>query len=187
MVRWEPGTRDRLRSAALELYLAQGYEATTVEQIAARVGVTERTYFRHFSDKREVLFDAEDHLGTAFVDGVANAPDGPPLQIVGAALAASAEFFPTERRPWSRARQTVIEANPALREREMLKLDNLRSSLTAALRDRGVTEPAASVTAGIGLSIFHVAFGSWIADGETRDFARIAQDLLRELRALTSD
>ncbi len=185
-MRWEPGTRDRLRRAALDLYLEQGYEATTVDQIAARVGVTERTYFRHFADKREVLFDAEDNLAAAFVDGLASAPDGPPLTIVATALEASATFFDAERRPWSRARQTVIDANPALREREMLKLDSLRASLTTAMRARGVTEPAASVAAATGMSIFHVAFTQWIAEGETRELAVIEREMLAELRVLTA-
>ena len=88
MVRWEPGTRDRLQAAALDLYVSRGFEQTTVEEIARSVGLTERTFFRHFADKREVLFDGQDRLRQAFVDGVHAAPPdasppGPPLPCHG--------------------------------------------------------------------------------------------------------
>lgn len=187
MARWEPGTRDRLRTAALELYLEQGYEATTVEQIAARAGVTERTYFRHFPDKREVLFDADDHLGKSFVAGITDAAPGPPMALVVAGLEASASVFPDSRRPWSRARQTVIEANPALREREMLKLNSLGTAIAAALRARGIAEPTASVTAQTGLSVFHVAFETWISDAEHRGIGEIQRALIEELKTVVAE
>jgi AcrR family transcriptional regulator len=186
MVRWQPGTRDRLRAAALDLYLDQGYEATSVQQIAERAGVTERTFFRHFPDKREVLFDAEGHLGRAFIEAIATAPDGPPMHLAAAGLAASATLFPAERRPWSRARQNVLDANTPLQERELLKLSNLVAAITAALRDRHVPEPTASIAAQSVMSIFQVAFMQWIADGESREMADIQRTLLGEWRAVAA-
>src|SRR5689334_17156297 len=99
MVRWEPGARERLRAAAMELYISRGYEKTTAADIAQAVGLTERTFFRHFADKREVLFSGQEMLEQAFLDGVAAAPPGAaPLDLVASALSAAATFFPAERR-----------------------------------------------------------------------------------------
>ncbi|QNE20682.1 TetR family transcriptional regulator [Kribbella qitaiheensis] len=182
MVRWEPGAQDRLRQAALELYLKQGFEQTTVGEIARSVGLTERTYFRHFADKREVLFDGQDTLQQAFVDSVTAAPqDASPVELVAAALAASAEFFPAERRQWSRQRQEVIVANPPLQERELLKMARLTAAFTKALRARGVPEPHATLAAESGTTVFTVAFLQWIADGETRSLADVETEVLAEL------
>src|SRR5687767_4710335 len=103
MVRWQPGTRERLQEAALELFARRGYEQTTAAEIAQSVGLTERTFFRHFSDKREVLFQGQDLLLDAFLDGMAAAPDGaPPMELIGTALESVAAFFPHDRRGRSR-------------------------------------------------------------------------------------
>jgi AcrR family transcriptional regulator len=183
MARWEPGAADRLRAAALDLYAARGFEQTTVAEIAGAAGVTERTFFRHFADKREVLFNGQELLEQAFLAGVTAAPEGAsPLEIVAAALASSADLFPDERRPWSRKRQSVIDANPGLQERELLKLAGLAAIVGAAMRERGVAEPAASLAAEAGLTVFRVSFGQWIADGENRTLADIEQAVMRELR-----
>lgn len=184
MVRWEPGTADRLRAAALELYLAQGFDDTTVEQIAAAAGVTERTYYRHFADKREVLFDGQDGLQKAVNGAISDSAAELPLDLVVAALAATTGFFEEERRPWSRARQRVLDATPSLREREMLKLDHLRESAAAALEARGISPTLASLAASVALSLFHVSFVTWIRDDETRSMAEIQGALLAELPAL---
>jgi AcrR family transcriptional regulator len=185
MARWDPGARQRLQVAALELYVQRGFEQTTVEEIAQSVGLTERTFFRHFADKREVLFDGQDTLQQVFVDGVlAAAPSGSPLEIISAALAASAEFFADERRPWSRQRHAVIMANPALRERELLKLATLAAAIADALRARGVAERAAVLAAETGVTVFTVAFTEWIAEDEQRSLAEIERAVLEELRAL---
>ncbi len=187
MGRWEPGARERLQAAALELYVSQGFEQTTVAEIARRVGLTERTFFRHFADKREVLFDGQDRLEQAFLDGVAAAPRGAaPLEVVAAALDASADFFRDERRHWSRQRQAVISANPALQERELLKLAALASALAGALRSRGVAEPAATLAAQSGVTVFGVAFSQWITDGEHRSFADVERTVWRELTAMSA-
>ncbi|MFJ3404202.1 TetR/AcrR family transcriptional regulator [Promicromonospora sp. NPDC090134] len=187
MVRWQPGTSERLQAAALELFASQGYEQTTAAEIAQSVGLTERTFFRHFSDKREVLFHGQQLLVEAFLAGMAAAPDdATPLELVAAALDSAAEFFPDERREHSRLRQAVIDQNPALQERERHKLSVLAATVGDALRARGVTEPAATLAAESGATVFGVSFTQWISPGETRPIAEIERGVLAELRGLTA-
>ncbi|MBF4602261.1 TetR family transcriptional regulator [Frigoribacterium sp. VKM Ac-1396] len=186
MVRWQPDTRARLQAAALELFVDRGYDETTAADIAEAAGVTERTFFRHFADKREVLFDGQQFFSKTFVDGVEAArPDDPPLTVVASALDGAAAFFPDERREWSRGRQAIIDAHPALQERELLKLSGLAIEVAAALRSHGVDEPAATLAAQSCLTVFGVSFATWITDGETRPFAEISRDTLAQLRTLT--
>ncbi|WP_375425262.1 TetR/AcrR family transcriptional regulator [uncultured Friedmanniella sp.] len=186
MVRWEPGARERLQAAALELYVHQGYEQTTAAEIARAVGLTERTFFRHFADKREVLFHGQEEFRQVFVSGVVSAPaGGTPLELVAAALAAAATFFPDERRSYSRLRQQVIDAHPALQERELLKLAAVADAVGAALRDRGVAEPAATLAAESGLTVFRVAFVEWLAD-EGRSMLTVVREVLGELGTTTA-
>ena len=185
MVRWRPGTRERLQQTALQLFADRGYDETTVAEIAAAAEVTERTFFRHFGDKREVLFGDQDGFLALFTDPVAAAPAGtPPLELVDRALEASAAFFPEERRAWSRARQRVIDAVPALGERELAKLANLKVHRADALRAHGITDPTATIAAETAVTVFHLSFAQWIADGETRDFRAVVQERLAALTAL---
>jgi AcrR family transcriptional regulator len=185
MVRWQPGAKQRLQGAALDLFTSHGFEQTTAAEIAESVGLTERTFFRYFADKREVLFDGQDLLRQCFLDGVVAAPeDASPLAAVTAALETSAAFFPDERRAYSRLRQSVIEAHPALRERELLKMASLATALAAALRARGVVEPAATLAAESGVTVFKVAFGQWIDEGEDRSLAEIEQQVQQVLEQL---
>lgn len=187
MVRWEPGTRERLQAAALELYLSRGFEETTVADIAQRVGLTERTFFRHFADKREVLFDGQDVLQRTVVEGVHTAPaDASPLTVVAEALTAAGTFFSAERRSWSARRQAVITANPALQERELLKLAALASTIAEALRSRGVAEPAATLAAESGVTVFTVAFLLWITDDEERSFVQVQREVMAELTTMAA-
>src|SRR5207302_1561898 len=137
MARWEPGTAERLQKAALRLFATQGFEQTTTAEIAQSVGLTERTFFRHFSDKREVLFHGQQYLVQAFLDGVQAAPPGAAaIEIVESALRNAASFFPNEYRDHSRMRQQVIDQNLALQERERNKLAGLATTLADALRGR---------------------------------------------------
>src|SRR6476646_11446576 len=130
MVRWEPGARERLQAAALELFATRGYEQTTTAEIAEAVGLTERTFFRHFADKREVLFFGQEQFLRAFLDGADAAPaDASPLEFIAAAIESATSFFPDERRPYSRLRQSVIDRNPALQERELHKLAGLATTV----------------------------------------------------------
>jgi AcrR family transcriptional regulator len=183
MTRWQPDARGRLLRAATELYLERGFAQTTVAQIAERAGVTERTFFRHFADKREVLFAGSDRLQDLMTDAVTAAPaSAPPLEAVGAALEACGEVFTDLDH--SRTRQLIIDSDPSLRERELIKRDRLSAAIVDALRARGIAEPAASLAAQMGVGVFHVAFTSWLAPGNTRSYAELARDLLDELRTV---
>lgn len=185
MVRWEPGARERLQAAALDLYAARGFEQTTAAEIAASVGLTERTFFRYFTDKREVLFDGQGLLHQVFLDGVAAAPaDASALDAAAFALHTASSFFPDDRRPYSRLRQTIISANPGLQERELLKMASLSNGIAAGLRERGISEPTATLAAETCVTTFGVAFRQWIADGEDRSLIDIERDVLAELRSL---
>ncbi|MFD4572546.1 TetR/AcrR family transcriptional regulator [Streptomyces sp. NPDC058417] len=187
MTRWAPGTPERLQEAALALFADRGYEQTTAADIARSVGVTERTFFRHFSDKREVLFEGQRQLTEAFVTGATSAPaDTPPLEIVAGALRAAAAVFPDGRRPYARARQAVIERNPALQERELHKLAGLAATLTESLRARGVAPLTAALAAQSGITVFGLAFTQWIAEGEERSFEAVTEHTLTELLTLTA-
>jgi AcrR family transcriptional regulator len=174
-----------LQQAALELFATRGFEQTTATEIAQAVGLTERTFFRHFSDKREVLFHGQDKMVEAFLDGVRSAPaDASPLETVACALRSAAAFFPDERRAFSRTRQFVIEQNPALQERERHKLATLATVVADALRARGVVEPAATLAAQSAVTVFGIAFGQWIREGERRSLGDIEADVMGELLAL---
>jgi AcrR family transcriptional regulator len=166
----------------MELYVERGFEQTTVADIAERAGLTERTFFRHFADKREVLFAGQDALLDQFVAAVAGAPDAAsPLDAVATALRAVAVDF-EPRRLWSQERGRVIAANPGLQERELIKLARMASAIAAALRERGVGEPAASLAAQSGISLFHVGFAQWIDAGNTREFSEILVEALAALK-----
>jgi hypothetical protein len=133
-----------------------------------------------------VLFHGQDLFVQAFLTGVnAAPPDASPIEIVASALQSAASFFPDERRPYSRMRQSVIDQNPALQERERHKLASLATTVADALRARGVDDLAASLAAESGATVFGIAFTQWIRDGEERSLADIASAVLRELLTLT--
>ena len=185
MTRWEPGARERLGGAAMEFYAGKGFEETTVAEIAQAAGLTERTFFRYFADKREVLFAGSELLEQQFVDGATAAPlDATPLEIVAKAVEASADFFPDERRHYSHLRATIIDANPPLQERELRKMSSLATSLARALRDRGIPDSTAALAAQTGVTVFRVSFTQWISAGNTRPIADIQRGAFAELRAL---
>jgi AcrR family transcriptional regulator len=166
MGRWEPDARGRLMKAAMELYTEHGFEPTTVADIAAKAGLTERTFFRHFADKREVLFAGSAHLQALMVGAVAAAPKSvAPIEAVAAGVEAAAGVL--RDRTYSRSRQKLIETHPALRERELIKMASLASAFAAALRKRGVNEPAASLTAEAGIAVFRIAFERWVTGPAT--------------------
>lgn len=186
MVRWEPGARARLQAAALELYASKGFEETTVVEIARSVGLTERTFFRHFADKREVIFAGQDVFQQGFIDGVAAVPaDAGPLDIVASAVTAGSAFFTEDRRTHSRQRSAVIAATPELRERELLKMASLATAIAGALRERGVPDPAATLAAESGTTVFRMAFEHWLAPDSTRTLTELEDTLFAELAALT--
>ncbi|AYG03197.1 TetR/AcrR family transcriptional regulator [Gryllotalpicola protaetiae] len=186
MGRWEPGARQRLADAALGLFLERGYEATTVADIAARAGLTERTFFRQYSDKREVLFGDPIEYNAVFTDAVAAAPaDASPLDAITAALRAAGKWF-EGRHPYARRRAAVIDANPALQEREQVKRLHLTEAVAAALAGRGVSAATAALAAELATVSFHQAFARWVALGEESDLGELAVAVLAELRALAA-
>jgi AcrR family transcriptional regulator len=187
MTRWKPDARGRLGQAAMELYGERGFEQTTVAEIAERAGLTERTFFRHFADKREVLFEGAAALQANLVEGVAAAPAGAaPIQVVAAALRSIAPVF-GDRRPFVRERQAIIAAHPDLQERELIKLAALATSLAGALHERGVGEPDASLAAQAGIAVFRIGFERWITapDGGP-GLAEVMDELFGSLSAVTA-
>ena len=183
MTRWEPNARGRLEQAAMELYGERGYEQTTVAEIAKRAGLTERTFFRHFTDKREVLFPGSESLQSAMVSAVAGAPPGcAPIEAVAAGLDAAAALL-GDRREFSRQRRAIIAANAELQERELTKLS---SAFAATLRGRGVPDPAASLTAEAGIAVFRIAFERWVDESNTLSLAEVMRELLGELSAVVA-
>ncbi|WP_099022604.1 TetR family transcriptional regulator [Mycolicibacterium palauense] len=185
MARWQPNARLRLEEAALQLYAERGFDHTTVAEIAERAGLTERTFFRHFADKREVLFWGQSTLMQEIVDGIAAAPGSmTPIDAVAAALKRGGAVFDT-RRERARQRRAVIAANPALHERELSKLATLADAITEALSARGVAATTARLTAETGVAMFKVAFERWVADPADPDFGAVVDASLRELKSLT--
>ncbi len=186
MTRWEPNGRGRLELAALALYGERGFEHTTVAEIAARAGLTERTFFRHFADKREVLFSGAGALQELLVSSVAAAPESvAPLDAVGAALEVAGAFL-EQRREYAGQRAAIIAANTELRERELIKLASLASAIADALRRRGVADPAASLSAEAGIAVFRIAFERWVQETNDRDLPELIRDSLDELKAVTA-
>ncbi|MBO4273848.1 TetR/AcrR family transcriptional regulator [Microbispora triticiradicis] len=186
MGRWEPDARGRLERSALELYAERGFDQTTVAEIARRAGLTERTFFRHFADKREVLFHGSHALQELLVNAVAGAPEAAaPMDAIAAALDVAGGMF-EERREYARRRQAVVAAHAELRERELIKLASLAASLAGALRGRGVAEPAASLAAEAGIAVFKIAFERWAGDAGGPDLPRLMRESFDELRAVTA-
>jgi AcrR family transcriptional regulator len=185
MGRWQPDSRGRLQEAALALYSERGFDQTTAAQIAARAGLTERTFFRHFADKREVLFGASALLQERIVVGVAEAPpeDGA-LDAVGRGLDAAAAMLGESRRDLAHQRQAVIAANPELRERELAKLADYAAAVATALHQRGVGEPQASLAAETGMTVLRVAIERWSSGDDARDLADVMRSSMAELRAV---
>lgn len=185
MSRWGPDARGRLAQAALELYGERGFDQTTVAEIANRAGLTERTFFRHFADKREVLFAGSAELQKLLVHAVASAPTSAgPIEAVAAALLAAGDVFNAERRDYARERRAVISANAELRERELIKMASLASAIAEALRRREVSDPAASLTAEAGIAVFRVTFDRWVTKASNQDWRALVRESLEELKVL---
>ena len=172
--------------AAFELYGERGFEQTTVAEIAARAGLTERTFFRHFADKREVLFGGAGALQGLLVSTVAKAPEGlAPIEAAAAGIEAAGAFI-QEGGELPRQRQAIIDGSAELQERELIKLASLAAALAEALRGRGVPEPAASLAAEAGIAVFRIAFERWIEETDGQDLPGLMRASLDELRVVTA-
>jgi AcrR family transcriptional regulator len=187
MGRWQPDARGRLAKVAMELYAEQGFDQTTVAAIAARAGLTERTFFRHFADKREVLFYGTEMLRDLLTGAVADSPpSATPLDAVGAAFEAACVML-QENPERARVRDAIVSANAELRERELIKLAALAAAVAGALRDRGVPDPAASLAAETGVAVFKIAFARWVSAPGQSDLPGTFRDSMAALRGVLAD
>ncbi|MEV4051009.1 TetR family transcriptional regulator [Amycolatopsis sp. NPDC049688] len=170
MARWDPGTADRLRKAALELYAEHGYDAVTITQIAERAGITRRTYFRYFPDKREVLFAGAEQLPPAVAEAVLAAEEGEsPLRTTLAALADVGTRITQVVDP-SPERRAIIAASPELRERERSKTAAITTAIRSGLEQRGTDPDLAKAAAQVATIVFGTAFDRWIDAAGKQDF-----------------
>jgi len=186
VTRWEPNARGRLEQAAMKLYVERGFEQTTVADIAKQAGLSERTFFRHFADKREVLFWGSGALQELLVSSIASAPaEVSPIEAIAGALETAGALL-QERRDGALLRQSVIAANAELQERELIKLASLASALADALRQRGVRDPAASLCSETGIVVFKVAFGRWISETNPQSFPYLIRELFDELKGVAA-
>ncbi len=184
MSRWEPDARSRLEQAALALYAERGYENTTVAEIAARAGLTERTFFRHFADKREVLFGGSGAMVERLVAPILDAPDSAtPIDAAMSGLEAAGALL-EDRSELARQRHTIIAASPELQERELIKLALVGNAIADALRRRGVEDPAARLTAEVAVAVFRSAFDRWIDGSDGKRFSRLIRESLDQLKLI---
>ena len=187
MARWEPDARGRMLDAALELFAEQGYDRTTAGDIAARAGVTERTFYRHFPDKREVLFAGSVSLDDVVTETVRSLPsEVTPLRAaIVAVRAAAADLGALRTREQAQARSRIIAANPALQERELLKMAATTDALTAALAARGVATPVAGLAAHSAVAVFSTAFARWVSGESDLGFPECVDEAAETLSQLT--
>ena len=184
MARWTPNARERLESSALDLFVENGYEETTVAQIADRAGLNRATFFRHFADKREVLFGGEDVLAGLFADGIRAAPPKATLvECLAAALAAADVAMTPQQRAKAAQRVRVVAANTEVQERGLLKHARIGKSVTAALLERGEDELTARLGAEIVTLAFSVAFERWMKADDDEPFSPFAEVALSDLQA----
>ena len=187
MGRWEPDARGRLAKAAMALYADHGFEQTTVAEIASQAGLTERTFFRHFADKREVLFYGMEMARGLLVEAVAAAPaSAAPVDVVSAAFVAFTEML-AENPQRARLRDAIVSAHADLRERELIKLGEFAAAVAGALRDRGVPEPAASLAAETGVAVFKIAFARWASTPDSADLPGLFLTLMQDLRGVLTE
>ncbi|MGZ8178458.1 TetR/AcrR family transcriptional regulator [Williamsia sp. SKLECPSW1] len=184
MARWQPGAAERMRSAALDLFARRGYDATTAADIAEAAGLTERTFYRHFADKREVLFWGSDEFEASFLDAVAALPhDASPMTVVAAAVGGGATRFTPERREFAALRHRIVDSTPQLRERERDKMARLATQIADRLTARGVATTDAELAAQSGVTVFTTAFARWVG-GDERSPDVLCRDLFDDLARL---
>jgi AcrR family transcriptional regulator len=189
MGRWEPGARERLVVAAVDLFTEQGYDATTVTQIAERAGVTKSTFFRHFPDKRELLVAGQETLSRLLTEGVAGAPgDASPLEAVAAGLERASSAMGPVNRELAPRLKAAVAASVELQERDALKTVSLAAAMTTALVARGLSDPTAALASELGVLAFKRGFAQWAeGDPDGRDeLAGYVLAALDELRTASA-
>jgi AcrR family transcriptional regulator len=186
MSRWKPDAGGRLEKAAYELFLEHGYDRTTVADIAARAGLTERTFFRHYADKREVLFGGAAALQDELLRALDAAPPAlPTIEAVRIAVEAASAMM-HGRRSIALERQRIVAAHADLQERDLIKRATLTAALAQGLQRRGVAEPAASIAADMGIGVFYVGFARWLDGPAGPEFVDIVHDGFDQLKAVAS-
>jgi AcrR family transcriptional regulator len=181
MGRWAPGVAGRLRDAAIELFSVDGFDLVTVEQIAAAAGVTQRTFFRYFPTKEDVLFAEGDDIVAELRTGLAAAPrTASPATMLLAAMTSLAEAL-EPRRNENRRRAHIIRSVAALRERELLKQHYIALELVDEFVSRGIPRPRASMLAGVGMVVFQSAHSAWVTDRARTTLAARIEVGLREI------
>ncbi len=169
MVQKAANARERFESAALALFQERGYARTTVPEIAARAGLTERTFFRYFTDKPEVLFWRAGELEAEMIDAIALAPAVAPLDMLLAGFEAIGGVFDATRAEVS-ARHVLVAAHPEFKARDMLKKQELTAAIDRALRARGIGEEEACIASELGMSVFRIALDRWTRDDTRANF-----------------
>jgi AcrR family transcriptional regulator len=186
MSRWSPNARGRLEQAAYELFRDRGYDQVTVADIATRAGLTERTFFRHYADKREVLFGGAGILEDELPRVIAELPPAlPTMEAVRIAVEAMSALM-HGRRALARERGRIVAAHADLQERDLIKRAVLTAALAKTLQQRGASEPAASLAAEMGISVFYDGFVHWLDDPAERELAEIVHEGFDRLKALAS-
>jgi AcrR family transcriptional regulator len=182
--RWELGSEDRLKQAAMELFDEQGFQDTTAVQIAKRAGVTTRTFFRYFPDKQATLFADAERLAAALVQGILDATDvAEPLRTVVRVLA-EFDWLGVGSREAQRGRDAMIASNPELLERELIKQQQMASGFSSALHRRGVAADIAELAARVGIEVFRAAYRRWLAADDETDLSVIADDVMSTLATI---
>jgi AcrR family transcriptional regulator len=189
VARWEPGARERLVLAAVDLFNEQGFDATTVAQIAERAGVTKSTFFRHFADKLGLLAAGQEMLSRLLAEGIAEAPEtATPLEAVAVGLARASQAMGPANRELGPRMKAAVAANAELQERDALKSVGMAAAMTAALIARGVPDPTAQLAGELGVLAFKRGYAEW-SEGDRGDdeaLAPFALAALDELRVATS-
>jgi AcrR family transcriptional regulator len=188
VARWRTDARERLVAAALDLFTEQGYDETTVAEIAERAGLTKSTFFRHFPDKRDLLAAGQDALSRLLAEGITAAPPGAtPLAAVAAGLESAAGMFTSVNREFAPKLHAAIAASKELQERDALKQIGLAAAMAEALRGRGVPEPAAGLAAELGVLAFRSAYARWSRPGNQEPLGELARASLSELHAASAE
>ncbi|MCO5974915.1 TetR/AcrR family transcriptional regulator [Actinoallomurus soli] len=188
MARWEPDAYGRLRNAALALFAEQGFEKTTVAQIAERAGLNRRTFFHHFADKREVVFAGQGDSGEVIVAEIRAQPENvDPLHAATAGLSFAADTIYEQYRKDAAKLDHIVAASPELQERELVKRATLADKIATALRDRGTAEPAATIAAWTAVAVFFAARNRWSQGSDRRSLAELIEATLEEFISATAD
>lgn len=182
MGRWPAGTQERLQGVAIELFSERGYEHTTVADITTSAGLTERTFYNHFADKREVLFPGQDEFIAEVVEAVGAAPaDQSSLDVIVTALMVTTDWF-DQRRDAAQRRRRILDSRAELRERELAKMAACDTAIAGALRARGSSETSAALTAAAAVAAYRFAADNWLADPQRCTLGHHLRSSFEELR-----